>query len=269
MTRTIAWVVGALVLAAGLIWAVFWWQARTTPVVAPPPPVSQAPEPAPPAPPVPQIEHPIERAQDGLTAPPPQATLDASDPAMGESLANLFKGSKLPEFVQPQNLIRNIVATIDNLPREKAALRLMPVRPTPGAFSTSTTGEDLVIATDNPARYAPVIALVQAVDSKKLVAVYVRFYPLFQQAYVELGYPNGYFNDRLVVVIDHLLATPNIKSPIALVQPKVQYQYANPELEALSSGQKAMIRIGPDNATVLKAKLREIRNSVTGSTVAR
>lgn len=27
---------------------------------------------------------------------------------------------------------------------------------------------------------------------------YVRLYPLFQKAYVELGYPNGYFNDRLI-----------------------------------------------------------------------
>ncbi|MGH6612302.1 MAG: DUF3014 domain-containing protein, partial [Burkholderiaceae bacterium] len=87
--------------------------------------------------------------------------------------------------------------------------------------------------------------------------------------YQELGYPNGYFNDRLVQVIDHLLATPDVKAPVALVQPKVLYRYADPQIEALSSGQKAMIRIGPDNAAILKAKLREIRNGVTGSTVAR
>ncbi len=268
MMRTMGWVVGALVLAAGLIWAAQWWQARTPPA-APQPPLTQAPEPPLPAPSAPKIEHPIERAQDGLTASPPQATLDASDPAIGESLANLFEGKKLPDFVQPMNLIRNIVATIDNLPRKKAALRLMPVRPTPGAFTTGAAGDTLVIAPDNSARYDPVIALVEKVSSKQMVAVYVRFYPLFQQAYIELGYPDGYFNDRLVVVIDHLLATPDVKTPIELVQPKVQYQYADPALESLSAGQKAMIRIGPENAGVLKAKLREIRNGVTGSTVAR
>lgn len=269
MTRTIAWIVGALVLAAALIWAVQWWQARTTPAVAPPPPVVQAPLPAPPAPVAPKIEHPIERAQDGQSAPPPQVALDASDAPLRDALASLFKGNQLPEFVQPMNLIRHIVATIDNLAREKTAPRQMPVRPTPGALTTIIAGENLVIAADNSARYAPVIALVQAVDTKQLVAVYVRFYPLFQQAYRELGYPDGYFNDRLVVVIDHLLATPNVKTPIALVQPKVLYRYADPELEALSSGQKAMIRVGPNNAAVLKTKLREIRNEVTGSTVAR
>jgi hypothetical protein len=267
MTKTIAWVVGSVALAAALIWGAWWWDTRTTPTVTPPP-VARAPEPAPPAPAEPKIEHPIERVQAEPDA-PPQIPLDASDPAMREALANLFKGNKLPEFVQPLNLIRNIVATIDNLPRSKVAPRLRPVLPTPGALSTTTAGESLLIAPDNSARYAPVIALVQAVDTQQLVTVYVRFYPLFQQAYRELGYPDGYFNDRLVVVIDHLLATPSVKTPIALVQPKVLYQYADPELEALSSGQKAMIRVGPDNAAVLKTRLREIRNQVTGSTVAR
>jgi len=62
--------------------------------------------------------------------------------------------------------------------------------------------------------------------------VYLRFYPLFQQAYQDLGYPNGYFNDRLVKVIDVLLATPQIAGPIELVRPKVMYAFADPTLES-------------------------------------
>lgn len=269
MTKTIAWVVGSIVLVAALLWGFWRWQTRT-PTIAPPP-VTQASELAPPAPSPsssPKIEHPIERVQAEPSA-PPLVALDASDPTIREALGQLFKGNKLPEFVQPMNLIRNIVATIDNLPRSKVAPRLLPVQPTQGALSTNTAGDDVIIAPDNSARYTPVIALVKAVDTQQWVAIYVRFYPLFQQAYRELGYPDGYFNDRVVQVIDHLLATPNVKTPITLVRPKVLYQYADPELEALSAGQKALIRIGPDNAAVLKAKLREIRNSVTGSTVAR
>ena len=201
-------------------------------------------------------------------SPSTQATLKTSDLAMREALASLFEG-KLPAFVQPINLIRNIVATIDNLPRSKAAPRLWPVQPTSGALATMNAGDNLVIAADNSTRYAPAVALVHAIDSKQLVAIYVRFYPLFQQAYRDLGYLDGYFNDRLVAVIDHLLATPSVRRPIALVQPKVLYQFADPELEALSAGQKAMLRIGPENAAVVKAKLREIRYRVAGPVVAR
>ena len=90
----------------------------------------------------------------------------------------------------------------------------------------------------------------------------MRLYPLFQQAYVELGYPNGYFNDRLVGVIDHLLAAPEPKAPIALTQPKVMYEFADPALADLSAGQKIMVRVGLDNEPRLKAKLREIRKAL-------
>ena len=87
----------------------------------------------------------------------------------------------------------------------------------------------------------------------------VEFYPLFQQSYAELGYPSRYFNDRVFDVIDHLLATPDLSGPIALTQPKVLYEFADPQLQELSAGQKMLLRMGPDNEARVKAKLREIR----------
>jgi len=66
----------------------------------------------------------------------------------------------------------------------------------------------------------------------------------------------------LIPIIDHLLATPDISEPIQLVQPKVLYQFADPELEKCSWGQKTLIRMGPANAAAVKTKLREIRASI-------
>jgi len=92
-----------------------------------------------------------------------------------------------------------------------------------------------------------------------MVATYRRFYPLFQEAFAQLGYPDGYFNDRVVAVIDHLLETPEPVEPIRLVQPHVLYQFADPDLEALSSGQKLLIRMGPDHISRIKAVLSDVR----------
>jgi len=103
---------------------------------------------------------------------------------------------------------------------------------------------------------------VQAADVKSLAALYRRLYPLFQQAYEDLGYPGKYFNDRLVEVIDHLLETPEIAAPIPLEQPRVFYTYADASLEARSAGQKLLIRMGPANARIVKAKLRELRAEI-------
>jgi transaldolase len=40
--------------------------------------------------------------------------------------------------------------------------------------------------------------------------------------------------------------------------------FTDPQLESLSAGQKLMLRIGPENAAKVKAKLREVRKELTG-----
>jgi hypothetical protein len=95
-----------------------------------------------------------------------------------------------------------------------------------------------------------------------LLASYKRYYPLYQDAYENLGHPPEYFNDRVIEVIDHLLATPELDGRIALTQPNVQYEFADPKLESRSAGQKALIRMGSDNARAVKNKLRELRSEL-------
>jgi hypothetical protein len=160
-------------------------------------------------------------------------------------------------------MIRRFVATVDNLPRRKASRNLMPVKPAPGAFVTGKSPAGPTIAADNAKRYAPYVKLARAIDAHALAAVYLRFYPLFQRAYEDLGYPGGYFNDRLVETIDDLIAAPEVAGEIRLVRPKVFYEFANPDLEALSAGQKIMLRIGSENAAVIRAKLLELKREIT------
>jgi len=43
------------------------------------------------------------------------------------------------------------------------------------------------------------------------------------------------------------------------------YTYADPALEARPSGQKLLMRMGPDNAAAIKAKLMELRALITAA----
>ncbi len=79
-----------------------------------------------------------------------------------------------------------------------------------------------------------------------------------------LGYPKGYLNDRVVEVIDHLLDTPTVEGPIRLLRPHVLYTFSDPALEALSSGQKMLLRIGDDHAARVKQALRQFRTLIAG-----
>ncbi|MBW8079269.1 MAG: DUF3014 domain-containing protein, partial [Gallionella sp.] len=106
------------------------------------------------------------------------------------------------------------------------------------------------------------VKIAEAINPKKLVGLYVRLYPLFQQAYENLGYPNKYFNDRLIVVLDDLLVAPDIKEPVRLVQTKVYYQYADPDLEGRSIGQRILMRTGGKNEAIVKTWLRAIKQEL-------
>jgi hypothetical protein len=221
------------------------------PVVAAPPPPAPIEEPA--------IKHPLPEPEVQQA---PLPSLNDSDAPVQNTLAELIGKESVQQFVVPKDLVRHIVVTIDNLSERKVAERLRPLRPTPGPFAVTGGEEAPVLDPANYDRYKPLLQLIRSSDTQSLVATYVRYYPLFQEAYENLGHPPQYFNDRLIEVIDHLLATPEIAGPIALTQPVVQYEFADPSLEARSAGQKVLIRMGSENAAVVKEKLRELRSEL-------
>jgi hypothetical protein len=268
MNRALPWIVVAVVLAAAGGW--YWWQQQTVS----PPPVTPAPRAEAPVAPVPEApseppRHPIEQAKPDV--PPAREAvpgLAESDQLIRDMLLGALGSDAVISFFNVDGYIRRTVATVDNLPRPRAAARLWPVTPMAGPL-TVVSGADGAATIDaaNVERYARFVSLVQGMDTGKFVAMYVRLYPHFQQAYADLGYPNRYFNDRLVEVIDHLLAAPEVQGPIALKKPWILWEYADPKLESLSAGQKTLVRVGPDNAAKLKAKLRDIRRQVAAADV--
>ncbi|MBI5435657.1 MAG: DUF3014 domain-containing protein [Nitrosomonadales bacterium] len=253
MKKNILIAVAAVVILAGLA-AYFLWQ----PSPPKPEPVHVEAPPPPPPPPKPEVRQVIEAPP----APPPLPALADSDNFMLDALAGLVGNKSLMKFFHTERIIRNIVATIDNLPRRRISMSVMPVARAPGMFVTAGTESELTISPKNAARYTPYVKIAEAINARKLVELYVRLYPLFQQAYEELGYPKKYFNDRLIETLDNLLGTPVIKEPVKLVQPHVLYLFAAPDLEGRSIGQRILMRTGSRNEAIIKAKLREIKQEL-------
>jgi hypothetical protein len=271
MRRASWWVMALVVLAAvGLVYYV-WMLGRLAPPRATPPPPElappAAPEQAPPA--APAIRFPVETpAPAAGEAKEPLPPLERSDATIQAALARVLGKQTWATYFYPDLIIRHIVATVDNLPRKVAPTRVMPVKPAPGAFRAEAGNDGLVISAYNAARYEGYMTVLRQVSIPALVDVYVRFYPLFQRAYEELGYPNRYFNDRLFEAIDDLLAAPEPAGPVRLAQPKVLYEFADPDLESRSAGQKIMLRIGPDNEAHAKDALKELRRQLLRHTAA-
>lgn len=249
------WIIPALVVVA-LAGALYYGRQHKQEPAAEKATVAESPAPA--AAGETPLHHPIEPKAGAGEGQLPE--LGASDPEIQHSLSQIF-GRSLESFLVPKDIVRHVVATVDNLPRKKTAVQLWPLQPAKGVLAVSGADQP-TLSEDNFARYEPLMAVLKNTDAKSLSALYKRYYPLFQQAYVELGYPDGYFNDRLITVIDHLLETPEVPGPIALTQPGVFYEFADPALEARSAGQKVLIRMGSANAAVIKLKLRELRREI-------
>ena len=269
-----------LIILAGVLLAgaaaFYLWERQG----AQPPPAPAASKSEPPAPSVttrpeaPPVRYPVENLP--AEAPPQTALppLARSDEPVRLALVDWLGKDKVASFLQLDDVVRHTVATVDNLGRAHAAPRLWPVNPAPGRFGVVQRGDALVVSPGNAERYAAFVAFVEGVDTGRAVSLYKRWYPWFQQAYEELGYPGRYFNDRLVEVIDLLIATPvpekpitlkltEVKGPIASTHPWLRYEFVDPALEALPAGQKVMLRVGPANQQRLRSKLKEMRATLT------
>ena len=197
----------------------------------------------------------------------PLPSLDDSDAYFLLEIDATF-GSAIESLLVREAVIDRLVATIDNLTRPELSEKIRPVGPLEDSFAADTADDgSTVLGISSYLRYDALVAYIYYADIDAVYDTYRRYYPLFQKSYERLGYPDAYFNDRLVEVIDHLLATPRPAKPIVLTRPNVLYEFADPDLEALSSGQKLMLRMGPSNAATLKRLLEKLRQKLAEDAV--
>lgn len=268
------WLTGIILILLGL--AAWFFLGSREPVVeeAPPPAVAAEVEPAPPPAPVeePVVEDEVV-AEEPVIEEPPLPDLAASDPVAIEALTDMVGAAPVNQYVAQEAIISRFVATVDALGGRQVPAVIQAVQGPGGEFqATADEQPDRVILDEvgdpvpqyvvdpvNYQRYTPYVEMIEDVEPEEAVMVYRRNQPLFDAAFAQLGYPEGDFEQRLRAVIDELLATPDVSEPVRLIKPEAFYLFADEELESLSAGQKILIRVGPENAARIKAKLAEIR----------
>ena len=215
---------------------------------------------------------PNETQLDDLPLPP----LNESDDYVRENLETVVGEAAAMQYFASDGLVARIVATVDMLGSRQVPGNIQAIEGPGGSFAAVEDSNPPTVILDemgdpvpqylsdpaNTRRYLAYVEMLEAIDAEQFAALYQQNYPLFQQAWRELGYTQAEFSDRLLEVIDDLLATPTAQEPYRLVKPEAVYMFADEELESLNAGQKIMLRMGADNAARVKSKLSEFRSAL-------
>lgn len=181
-----------------------------------------------------------------------------SDEALRSALDKAPGSAGLLPLVAPRGLVDRIAATVEALPGEALPRRALPMVP-PGEFPLAHRAR---LSQRHFVRYEPYVRALESADLRSLASIYVRMYPLFQEAWARRTGGEGHFNDALVSAIDHLLETPESPPAPVIVRRGKVMEFEDPVLERRSAGQKLMLRMGAQNARRVKAVLSEVRGHI-------
>ena len=187
----------------------------------------------------------------------PLPALDGSDAFIRQLVGTFSSHPQLVAWLATPDLVRTFVAIVDKIAIGASPAKNAAFAKPKGAFEVIGEGATVQMSQASYDRYNTIASVIDSVNIDGAAKAYARIKPLCEQAYRDLGYPDGDFEKKLSLAIARLLDTPVPDGPIELAATSVSYQYADPELESLSVPQKQLLRMGPRNMKIVQAKLRE------------
>lgn len=171
--------------------------------------------------------------------------------------------SSHPDFARwlaTDDLIKQMASGIDRISRgQSPAADLLVLRPD-GEFGTQGRRNALTIDPASYRRYDRLAAMVESLEARGVVEAYRTIEPRLDEAYRALGRTQSGVSDAVALSLQLLIDTPIPAEPVAVVPGKgATFAFRDPQFEQLAPIQKQLLRMGPDNARRIQARLRDIR----------
>jgi hypothetical protein len=238
-------VVGIIVIGLGGYY-LFSGKPAKEPLPMTEPPKSETPAPKP----------SLEPAKEPLPAVRP--SLADSDDWVRKKGQELSAEPGWAQWLANKNLIRRLTAAVVNISEGKSPRKHLSFLGSQKPFSALKKEGGLYLDPQTYDRYNLVTEIISRMEAVKAVGVFKELSPLFQDAYRELGYPQGEFQAVLIHAIKELLLTPVVEGDIRVKEAVLSYWAVDDNLEDLSEAQKHLLRMGPQNTRKIQKKLREM-----------
>jgi len=204
----------------------------------------------------PMVEEKIEPEEEKVE--PLDVSLDESDDLVRKLAGELSSHPKLAMWLMSEELIRKFVAAVDNIANGQSPGPQIDFFKPGGDFKVIEEAGEYFLDPESYQRYDLVAEVFASLDSKGCVILYKQLKPAIQEAYKDLGYPDTEFDSTLKKALMVLFKVPVVKQNIQLEKKVVTYTMIDTDLESLSSAQKHLLRMGPENVQVIQGKLSEM-----------
>ena len=254
-------VVLLLVIAGGVVLLTGIWPPKGEPT-----PTAMAPPPEPPPSPImTAIEEPAPEPSEPPPPPPepvedPLPRLEESDDAVRDAVGDIPLGTAGQQYLIPGNIIERSASLIYLMAQGDVPYKLLPVSRPKAAFPIRDDGTQVVTDPAGFERYDALTQWLQSLDLESLLSSLEWFIPLFREAWSYYGEDPAAFDMAVVITLDLVIATPEIDlSEARLIRKEAVWIFEDPTIEGLAPIQKQVLRMGPENAKILKAKAAEAR----------
>ncbi|GAC17006.1 DUF3014 domain-containing protein [Paraglaciecola arctica] len=252
--------IGAIVLA--IVLAVVFWPSEPEPepvIVMPEPPVII--EPVIEEQPTMLIPEPVVEQPEPEIIPEPEP-LDISDGTIKTKLLTLSDYDTFARLLINDALLERFVIMTNTLAEDGIAannrILVKPEKP----FRTYRQADKEWIDPASFKRYAPYVEVLESLETASLLQLYQEYKPAIEKIFSEIGSPSDNFEEKLKDAIDVLLDTPEVPFPVEVYTESVMFKFKDTQLESLTAPQKQLLRTGPENMRRIKAKLREIKETL-------
>ena len=247
-----------LVIAGGAVFLTGIWPPEEEPA----PSVTTPPSAPPPAPVVTEIEELAPEPPPPLPAPveEPLPRLEESDDAVRDAVGDIPLGAAGQQYLTPGNIIERSASVVYLMAQGDVPYKLLPISRPKASFLFSDDGTQVVTDPAGFARYDALTQWLESLDLESLLSSLEWFVPLFREAWSYYGEDLAAFDMAVVIMLDLVIATPEVDlSETRLIRKEAVWIFEDPAIEGLAPIQKQVLRMGPENAKVLKAKAAEAR----------
>ena len=194
--------------------------------------------------------------------PAPVVSEETGDQYARESIDAVNGGKALAQFVAGDYVVERAVAIIDALRRGEVPCKLLPVGKPSTSFPISDNGLRVTLDTAGFSRYDGFAQWVGGLDTPALVSLLNDYEMIATQALTRMGVTDFDIRSAVLAATTQILSTPQVGADAELMRREANWVYMDPELEALSSLQKQVLRMGPENADIVQQKARDIRGAL-------